>query len=368
IYYVYKAILKNKELMIEKKHWIYRWVTNWALPWVVLSAALFALSFPSIVSLDGFGFLAWFSLVPLFLILLTKSSVMGIFYGTAFGVLQALIINYWHGTYRYITLHLITIAFFAQFLVFMTILILLIKTSGKWGFLIASGAWLVFDYIRSIGTLAYPWGIIGTTQYQFLPLIQIASLTGVWGISFIVILCNASLAWAIAGTSFGWSWTNGHISDHSGLKNTGPDLLKMVPSSIRSLINNPHGLLPVGIFSAVFILTLLSGTIILKNMEAKLYDDPETPAATVVLVQQNTDPRKHDYKDNLKKLMDLTDEAILSLPDKPDLVVWPEGGTELDLRYWTKPEREKSHWGKVIGEFIEYQKSMGTWLLTGTQD
>ena len=103
-------------------------------------------------------------------------------------------------------------------------------------------------------------------------------------------------------------------------------------------------------------------------MEAKLYDDPETPVATVVLVQQNTDPRKHDYKENLIKLMDLTDEALLSLSDKPDLVAWPEGGTELDLRYWTQPEREKSHWGKVIGEFIEYQKSLGTWLLTGTQD
>ncbi len=113
---------------------------------------------------------------------------------------------------------------------------------------------------------------------------------------------------------------------------------------------------------------LSSGSIILRNMEAKLYDDPETPIATVILVQQNTDPRKHDYKENLKKLMDLTDEAILSLPYKPDLVAWPEGGTELDLRYWTKPEREKSHWGKVIGEFVEYQKNPGTWLLTGTQD
>ena len=368
IYYIYKSILKSKEITIEKKHWLYRWITNWALPWVVLSATLFALSFPSIVSLDGFGFLAWFSLVPLFLILLTKSPGMGIFYGTAFGVLQALMINYWHGTYRYITLHLITIAFFVQFLVFMAILILLIKTSGKWGFLIASGAWLVFDYIRSIGILAYPWGIIGTTQYQFLPLIQIASLTGVWGISFIVILCNASLAWAVAGSAFGWFRTGGRISNSPGLKKYFSPLLKIAPSSIRSMIKNPQGLLPVGIFFAVFILALSYGTIILKNMEEKLYDDPETPIATVVLVQQNTDPRKHDYKENLKKLMDLTDEAILSLPDKPDLVAWPEGGTELDLRYWTKPEREQSHWGKVIGEFIEYQKSMGTWLLTGTQD
>ncbi|MCK5673481.1 MAG: hypothetical protein KAH95_08900, partial [Spirochaetales bacterium] len=244
IYYVYKSTLKNKELTIEKKHWIYRWVTNWALLWTVISAALFALSFPSIISLEGFGFLAWFSLIPLFLILLTKSPGKGIFYGTTFGVLQALIINYWHGTYRYITLHLITISFFVQFFVFMTVLILLIKASGKWGFLIASGAWLVFDYIRSIGILAHPWGIIGTTQYQFLPLIQIASLTGVWGISFVVLLCNASLAWAIAGSAIGWSWTDNHLFNRLAYKKTGSGLLKIVPSSVKSMINNHQGLLP----------------------------------------------------------------------------------------------------------------------------
>ncbi len=368
IYYIYKSILKSREVRIEKKHWLYRWVTTWALPWVVVSATLFALSFPSVVSLDGFGFLAWFSLIPLFLVLLTKSPGMGIFYGTAFGVLQALMINYWHGTYRYITLHLITIAFFVQFLVFMAILVLLIRASGKWGFLIAAAAWVVFDYCRSIGIFAYPWGIIGTTQYQFLPLIQIASITGVWGISFVILLCNASLAWAIAGSAFGWNRTVNNTPNRFGLINPDSAPQKIHPFSIRTIINNPQSLLPVGIFFAVFILALSTGSIIFRNMEAKLYDNPETPTATVVLVQQNTDPRKHDYKENLKKLMDLTDEAMLSLPDKPDLVAWPEGGTELDLTYWTKPERKESHWGKVIGEFVEYQKSMGTWLLTGTQD
>ena len=365
IYYVYRSIVKSRVITIDKKHWLYKWVTNWSLLWVVISAVLFALSFPSIISLNGFGFLAWFSLVPLFLILLKKSPGMGIFYGTAFGVLQALMINYWHGTYRYITLHLITIAFFVQFLIFMSILILLIKASGKWGFLVASGAWLVFDYIRSIGILAYPWGIIGSTQYQFLPLIQIASFTGIWGISFIVLLCNASLAWAIAGSSFGWSWTG---FSSKNFKKLSSGLIKIFPSNIISKVEKFTVLIPVGIFFTVFILTLFYGTFVLRSMEAKLYDDPETPTATIILVQQNTDPRKHDYKENLQKLMDLTDEAILSLSDKPDLVAWPEGGTELDLRYWTDPTRKESHWGKVLGEFVEYQKSMGTWLLTGTQD
>ena len=371
IYYIYRSIMKNRQSsIVGKEHWIYRWVTTWALPWVLISAVMFALSFPSIVSLDGFGILAWFCLIPLFLVLLTKSPGMGIFYGTVFGVLQALFINYWHGTYRYITLHLITIAFFVQFLVFMVILVLIIKASGKWGFLITAAAWVVFDYVRSIGILAYPWGLIGTTQYQFLPLIQIASITGVWGIGFIIVLCNASISWAIARNTFGWTWTSSNtlrqLSFGYPNKKSNPNKNRLLV--LWSKMGNPQFLIPVGIFVAVFSIALFSGSTILRNMEAKLYDDPDIPSATVVLVQQNTDPRKHEYKENLQKLMDLTDEAILSLPEKPDLVAWPEGGTELDLTYWTKPERQKSYWGKVIGEFVEYQKSMGTWLLTGTQD
>ena len=155
---------------------------------MVASAVLFALSFPSVVNLEGIGLLAWFCLIPLFLVLLTKSPGMGIFYGTGFGVLQALIINYWHGTYKYVTLHLITIAFFVQFLLFMVVLVWLIRMSGKWGFLVVTAAWVFFDYCRSISILGYPWGLIGTTQYRFLSLIQMASLTGVWGISFVILL------------------------------------------------------------------------------------------------------------------------------------------------------------------------------------
>ena len=368
-YYIYHTIVKNREdTILLNKHWLYKRVTTWALPWVLISAVLFALSFPSLVNLEGFGFLAWFCLIPLFLVLLTKSSGMAIFYGTVFGVLQALIINYWLGTYGYVTLHLITIAFFVQFILFMIVLVMLIRMSGKWGFLVTAAVWVFFDFCRSIGILGYPWGIIGTTQYQFLPLIQIASISGVWGISFIILLCNASLAWTIAAPAFTWTWRGKQNTPHYSLEHPGTGLWNKTLTTIKSMIRDHHSLFPTGIFIAVFVVSLITGSIIFLKMQTKLYDNPETPIATIVLIQQNTDPRKHAYKENLKLLMTLTDIAILSLPEKPDMVAWPEGGTELDLRYWTNPERKESHWGKVLTDFGEYQKAIGTWLLTGTQD
>jgi apolipoprotein N-acyltransferase len=374
-YYVMRIIRRNrKEGRGRKKSWLASWVSPWALPWVILSAALFALSFPSFVRLDGIGPLAWICLVPLFLVLLTTSAPKGIFYGVVFGVLQTLIINYWHGTYKYVTLHMITIAFVVEYLIFMVVLVWLIKKGGKWGFLIAAAAWVLFDYCRSIGYLGYPWGFIGTTQYQFLPLIQIASVTGIWGISFVVLLCNTSLAWALAAPSFGWRYLPGRTA--SGVRATrvqaarieqrGPKPLRRVLTLLR--VRDPRSLFPVGVFAALFIACLVAGGVILQTMQTRLYKDPEVPSANVVLVQQNTDPRKHEYQQNLRRLMSLTDEALAGTPVKPDLVVWPEGGTKLDIRYWTKPEKRNTYWGRFVQEFLEFQKNMGTWLLTGTQD
>jgi apolipoprotein N-acyltransferase len=91
-------------------------------------------------------------------------------------------------------------------------------------------------------------------------------------------------------------------------------------------------------------------------------------SATVVLLQHNTDPRKREYKENFEKLMELTDRALHGLEATPDLVAWPEGGFKLDIRWWSTPEREKSYWGRVVRELLDYQRGLGTWLLTGTQD
>jgi apolipoprotein N-acyltransferase len=39
----------------------------------------------------------------------------------------------------------------------------------------------------------FPWNLLGTSQYRIVPLIQIASLTGVAGVAFLVVWCSVSL-------------------------------------------------------------------------------------------------------------------------------------------------------------------------------
>ncbi len=355
VYYVWRNVTKREDNRSSESR-LYRVIRPWALAWVVFAAALFGLSFPSFISLDGMGFLAWFALVPVLLVLITAKPAMGIFYGVVFGTLQALIVNYWHGTYDYVTLHMITIAFVAEYLLFMVVLVCLIKVSGKWGFLLVPAAWTMFDYLRSIGIFGYPWGLVGTTQYQCLPLIQIASLTGVWGIGFVVVLFNSSVAWILAARAMSWRWAiNADVSS----KNTG-----------RRKTFGRHCtayLVPAAVSVSVLAACLIGGSVILNQVQQRL-DRADTPKATVVLLQPNFDARKYVLEDNIRDLKALTDQAVAELPAMPDLIAWPEGEFELDITYWTKPDKERTHWGRMVRDFLDYQKSLGTWLMTGTID
>ena len=52
------------------------------------------------------------------------------------------------------------------------------RKSGKWGYLVLGAFWVAFEYLRTLGYTGYPWGLLGVSQYAFLPVIQIADLTG----------------------------------------------------------------------------------------------------------------------------------------------------------------------------------------------
>ena len=59
------------------------------------------------------------------------------------------------------------------------------------GWLLAPLFWTLIEYLLSIGELAFPWLLLGNTQAATVELIQYAELTGVFGVSFWVVLVNA---------------------------------------------------------------------------------------------------------------------------------------------------------------------------------
>jgi apolipoprotein N-acyltransferase len=64
--------------------------------------------------------------------------------------------------------------------------------------------WVTSEYLTAIASPHSTWGNLAYTQMNFLPLIQIASVTGLWGISFVVFLFAGTVASLFSGAGKLW--------------------------------------------------------------------------------------------------------------------------------------------------------------------
>ena len=64
--------------------------------------------------------------------------------------------------------------------------------------------WVTLEWLRSRLALGFPWDLLGYTQYRNLAIVQIAEVTGVYGLSALLVLANALAAAAFRpGTTLG---------------------------------------------------------------------------------------------------------------------------------------------------------------------
>lgn len=166
----------------------------------ILSGLLLVLSFPKI---DLF-FLAWIGLVPLFLHLYGKEKKEAFISGLIFGFIYFFGTIYWiyYALYQYGN-----IAFFVSLLIIGLLSLYLALYPALFSIfyshytkdlnlpilLIAPIFWVVLEYLRSYLLTGFPWSSLGYSQYKFLNLIQISDITGVYGISFLIVAFNGAL-------------------------------------------------------------------------------------------------------------------------------------------------------------------------------
>lgn len=171
----------------------------------IVSGLALVLAFPPF----GLGFLAWFALVPLLLSLEGTSGRRGFLLGLVSGFAFFLGSVYWvvHSMSNYGGVPL-----FASIGVMLLLVLYLSLYWGAFGFfstltaglertarlVVLPAFWVALEYLRGHLFTGFPWVLAGYTQADYLPLIQVADTTGVWGISFVVIASNTALSF-IAG-------------------------------------------------------------------------------------------------------------------------------------------------------------------------
>ena len=65
-------------------------------------------------------------------------------------------------------------------------------------------SWVVYEYLTAIASPHSTWGNLAYTQMNCLPVIQIAAITGLWGITFIVFLFAGAVAALLSGAGTPW--------------------------------------------------------------------------------------------------------------------------------------------------------------------
>ena len=159
-------------------------------------------------------------------------------------------------------------------------------------------AWVGLEMVVARLFSGFPWNPLGASQYKLTPLIQVASITGVYGVSFLVVWTSLSLF-----------------------------------SAARAMLRVPH---LRSIWAGELILPLLVVAIIFNLGLRLLRNIPEAPEKTirVALVQPSIpqtliwDAGSSDER--FAGLLKLSRQAV-SL--RVDLLIWPEAAVPKLLRY-----------------------------------
>lgn len=170
------------------------------------SGILLFLASPSALSL---AWLAWLALIPLLLALTGARPGHGFLSGLAFGLVYYLLLLNWvihalsiHGQVPWIfsAAALLGLSLYmGLYPAFFGLLLCRLRPKISPLFL-APVAWVALDGLRSFLFTGFPWLDLAYTQYRSPLLIQVADLTGHYGVTFIMVLVNILL---LAGTAKG---------------------------------------------------------------------------------------------------------------------------------------------------------------------
>jgi len=158
----------------------------------IVSAILLILAFPNF----NLSYLAFVGFVPLFLVIRSKKPKEAFWISYLCGFLFYLVTLYWlyHVTiFGLIIVCLYLALYFGIFgLLFNRFAFFTLHPSPLTGLLIAI-IWIILEYLQAHLFTGFGWALLGYSQYKNLALIQIADFSGVYGVSFIIMMVNVGI-------------------------------------------------------------------------------------------------------------------------------------------------------------------------------
>lgn len=261
-----------------------------------LSGLFLAFSFPSWNPAWNGSYLAFIALIPLFFVCECEQSKKRLFFlGWFAGLIYFAVSLSWVtiSMHQYgglpwavsIVLMLLLSAYLAIYVGCFTTIIYFSKQNLL---VVAPFAWVALEYLRGHLLTGFPWNALGYSQYLNLPLIQIADIASVYGVSALIVFINAALFLIIQ-----MAWRQKVMAK-----------------------------VPVLILSTVFCVTLIYGyyRLSLPMATATASEKP----LRVAVIQGNIDQAVKWTPEARDKTVETYERLSLPFTDKADLVVWPE--------------------------------------------
>lgn len=217
--------------------------------------------------------------------------------------------------------------------------------------LMCAAVWVALEMILARLFSGFPWNFLGVSQYQALPLIQIASATGVYGVSFVVVWCSMALLCA-GVTLAGKFFRPGTDADLPSLWR--PRGSPRTPALSRSLMVSFR----FSLF-ADLALPLLALALVVVAGGLRLIDPAraETGRELRVAVIQPSIPQRliFDPRESTNRFNAIMELSRLALAAKPDLLVWPEASL---------PGFEETHFRALTNLIATHR----VWMVFGADD
>lgn len=271
----------------------------------VSAAALLVAPFHS----GELAFLAFFALVPYFFALDGKSPFEAFLFSLGFGALFFLALCYWLTLVTLVGYVLVSVYLALYFALFGWLVAYFLNPSDEIArtyfrqnmraLFFIPAFWVVLEYVRGFVFSGLPWALLGYGQWKNLVFIQIADLTGVYGVSFFVVFVNLAL-----------------------FKIVKEFLSKPRPSNPIDTESQPkYRLALVGTLAGAFAFVAFYGIFQIAAIESA------KPIRTVrVSVVQGNIPQDQKWNTKIKNIIFQKYKrlTLMSALDKPDLIVWPE--------------------------------------------